>query len=271
MAARGRPGCPLLRAPPPRARAAPPGPPAPGPREVFGMPEVIIPEDGLTLETSITISRNKEIDKMENYIFGRPKEEAVIEPIQAVPRWDVSSKIEKNKNLSSSLPQTAQGTTGENEKESRNIKKAPEKELCAQIQANGIKNHNNDELLTEISDDNNEISNEQSENEDGKFSAPLELLAEFLKAIMNGNYNLAKNLCQMILIYEPENAEAKQFFPLLEEKLLMETAQKLAEGDSKDEETIDGSSDDNKESTSCSNSGDEESEGSSDSDESAEN
>ncbi|XP_013816016.1 glutamate-rich protein 2 [Apteryx mantelli] len=90
---------------------------------------------------------------------------------------------------------------------------------------------------------------------------------------MNGNYSLAKNLCQMILIYEPENTEAKQFFPLLEEKLLMaEGAQKLAEGESEDdEETIDGSSDGNKESPSCSNSSDEESEGSSDSDDSEKN
>nr|XP_025949216.1 glutamate-rich protein 2 isoform X2 [Dromaius novaehollandiae] len=203
---------------------------------------------------------------MENYVFGGPKE-VVIEPIQAVARWDISSKIEKNKNLSRSLPKTTQENTDENEEESRNINKAPEKELCAQIQANGIGNHNNDELLTEVSDGNNEISNEQSENEEGKFSAPIELLGEFLKAIMNGNYSLAKNLCRMILIYEPENTEAKQFFPLLEEKLLMERAQKFTEGESEDdEETIDRSSDGNKESTSSSNSSDEESEGSSDSD-----
>uniref|UniRef100_A0A8B9NUS3 Uncharacterized protein n=1 Tax=Apteryx owenii TaxID=8824 RepID=A0A8B9NUS3_APTOW len=79
--------------------------------------------------------------------------------------------------------------------------------------------------------------------------------------------------CQIaVLIYEPENTEAKQFFPLLEEKLLMERAQKLAEGESEDdEETIDGSSDGNKESPSCSNSSDEESEGSSDSDDSEKN
>ncbi|XP_064371573.1 glutamate-rich protein 2 [Dromaius novaehollandiae] len=264
-------------APPRRCHghAGPPRPPAPsrpaasGPRTAAGAGAACAgaPRDGLTLETSVRVSRNKEIDKMENDVFGGPKEEVVIEPIQAVARWDISSKIEKNKNLSRSLPKTTQENTDENEEESRNINKAPEKELCAQIQANGIGNHNNDELLTEVSDGNNEISNEQSENEEGKFSAPIELLGEFLKAIMNGNYSLAKNLCRMILIYEPENTEAKQFFPLLEEKLLMERAQKFTEGESEDdEETIDRSSDGNKESTSSSNSSDEESEGSSDSD-----
>uniref|UniRef100_A0A8C6YP35 Uncharacterized protein n=1 Tax=Nothoprocta perdicaria TaxID=30464 RepID=A0A8C6YP35_NOTPE len=134
----------------------------------------------------------------------------------------------------------------ENEKESTNIKESPEKELCAQIQANGIEIYNSDELRTEIPDDGNEISNEQNENERGKF----------------------------ILIYEPENTEAKHFFPLLEEKLLIgkfENSQKLAEEESEDdEETIDESSDSNKESTSCSDSSEEESEASFDSDNSEE-
>ncbi|XP_023661833.1 glutamate-rich protein 2 isoform X3 [Paramormyrops kingsleyae] len=52
--------------------------------------------------------------------------------------------------------------------------------------------------------------------------APLLLFAEFLKSVMERKYSLARKLCQMILIYEPENPEAKQFIPLIEAKLLME-------------------------------------------------
>ncbi|XP_072539059.1 glutamate-rich protein 2 isoform X2 [Salminus brasiliensis] len=51
--------------------------------------------------------------------------------------------------------------------------------------------------------------------------APIELLAEFLKAVMGKDYPLAKKLCQMILIYEPENPEAKHFLPLIEERILI--------------------------------------------------
>lgn len=50
------------------------------------------------------------------------------------------------------------------EKESRNIKKAPSNELGVEIEPNTIKNQNNDEQLWEILDDDEENSNEQSEN-----------------------------------------------------------------------------------------------------------
>ncbi|XP_044525027.1 glutamate-rich protein 2 [Gracilinanus agilis] len=81
--------------------------------------------------------------------------------------------------------------------------------------------------------------------------APLELMTEFLRAVMGRNYTVAKKLCEMILVYEPENPEAKQFSSLIEEKLLMEKTH------SHEEESED-SSDDSEESS------DDESEDSSD-------
>ncbi|XP_035313698.1 glutamate-rich protein 2 isoform X1 [Cricetulus griseus] len=66
--------------------------------------------------------------------------------------------------------------------------------------------------------------------------APLELMAEFLRAEMGRDYQLAKKLCQMILIYEPENPVAKEFFSLIEEILLKEKAQKHEEDDEDSEE-----------------------------------
>ncbi|XP_059784062.1 glutamate-rich protein 2 isoform X3 [Balaenoptera ricei] len=63
---------------------------------------------------------------------------------------------------------------------------------------------------------------------------------QFLRAEMGQDYRLAKKLCQMILIYEPENPEAKEFFSLIEEMLLMEKAQNLEEDDEESEEDSSG-------------------------------
>uniref|UniRef100_A0A7M4FAD1 Glutamate rich 2 n=1 Tax=Crocodylus porosus TaxID=8502 RepID=A0A7M4FAD1_CROPO len=197
------------------------------------------------------------------HVFG-PKEEVVIEPIQTAPGWDASGKSVKNKH-SSRNPETylkplcsIQKNTDEKEKNSRTVEKTAN---STELQPNSVDNHNFDKLSQTTGDD--ESSNEHSENENGKGSAPIELLGEFLKAIMDGNYSLAKKLCQMILIYEPENTEAKQFLPLLEEKLLMENAQNST--DTESEETDEGSSDNSEEdTTSSSDSSDDESEESSD-------
>ncbi|XP_018585044.1 glutamate-rich protein 2 [Scleropages formosus] len=61
--------------------------------------------------------------------------------------------------------------------------------------------------------------------------APFQLFAEFLKSVMGKDYTRAHKLCRMILIYEPENPEAKQFIPLIEEKLQMEQEEGWREED----------------------------------------
>ncbi|KAJ4450261.1 uncharacterized protein [Periplaneta americana] len=54
-------------------------------------------------------------------------------------------------------------------------------------------------------------------------SAPTEFLAEFLSAVMLKDYETALKYCKLILQYEPNNATAKEFYPLIVEKLqLME-------------------------------------------------
>nr|XP_039325871.1 glutamate-rich protein 2 isoform X3 [Saimiri boliviensis boliviensis] len=105
-------------------------------------------------------------------------------------------------------------------------------------------------------DDTSDEDNDEDSNPKKNTQAPLELMAEFLRAEMAREYHLAKKLCQMILIYEPENPEAKEFFTLIEEMLLMEKTQNRekdsedsdedSSGESKgesDEELSDGSSD----------------------------
>ncbi|KAL4636178.1 glutamate-rich protein 2 [Arapaima gigas] len=80
--------------------------------------------------------------------------------------------------------------------------------------------------------------------------APFQLFAEFLKSVMGKDYTQAHELCRSILIYEPENPEAKQFIPLIEEKLKMEQE----DGQQEEEEHSD-ISDENEDITdsSCSN------------------
>ncbi|CAG4946419.1 unnamed protein product [Colias eurytheme] len=50
-------------------------------------------------------------------------------------------------------------------------------------------------------------------------SAPSEFLAEFLSAIMRRQYAEALKYCRLILQYEPHNATARGFYPLLQHKL----------------------------------------------------
>ncbi|XP_042302646.1 glutamate-rich protein 2 isoform X3 [Sceloporus undulatus] len=142
-------------------------------------------------------------------------------------------------------------------KNSSNVEKIMNNEIRAEIQKDSVDKQTADEKPSDSSDD-DEI-NGQSENEAKKRIAPLQLMGEFLKAIMDRKYSLAKKLCQMILIYEPENPEAKQFLPLIEKKLLLESERAATEG----EETGEESSDDSEEDTSNTDNSDTESEGSS--------
>ncbi|XP_066150456.1 dentin sialophosphoprotein isoform X1 [Euwallacea fornicatus] len=54
---------------------------------------------------------------------------------------------------------------------------------------------------------------------DESISAPTEFLAEFLSAVMLKDYITALKYCKLILQYEPNNATAKEFYPLILEKL----------------------------------------------------
>ncbi|XP_074823657.1 glutamate-rich protein 2 isoform X17 [Natator depressus] len=272
-----------------------PGTPRTTTPKVSGMLEVIGPDDGFILEACLTMSRTKRMDKMADYMCLVQKKKWLLNQFKQChgsmdvdqnlqtefirqqnkshyvqlnqllkSKWDSSAKSIKNKNSSRiqetnlRSPHYIQETTDDKEKNSRNVEKPANNELSTEFQTNSIDDHNIDEQLSEATDD----DESSSENEDRKRNAPIELLGEFLKAIMDQDYSLSKKLCQMILIYEPENTEAKQFLPLLEEKLLIESTQNF--GDEEGEETDEGSSEDSEEDTSSSDSSDDEGEGSSD-------
>ncbi|KAH8381678.1 hypothetical protein KR093_010514, partial [Drosophila rubida] len=54
---------------------------------------------------------------------------------------------------------------------------------------------------------------------DESISAPTEFLAEFLSAVMLKDYKKALKYCKLILQYEPNNGTAKEFYPLILDKL----------------------------------------------------
>ncbi|XP_067843587.1 glutamate-rich protein 2 isoform X2 [Heptranchias perlo] len=94
-------------------------------------------------------------------------------------------------------------------------------------------------------DDDDDVDDEGSKREERR--APIELMGEFLKAIMDRDYKLSIKLCQMILIYEPENSEAKQFKTLLEVKLQFDEAASTHQNDEEDSTESDSSDEDDSE------------------------
>ncbi|XP_040000094.1 glutamate-rich protein 2 isoform X2 [Xiphias gladius] len=91
----------------------------------------------------------------------------------------------------------------------------------------------------EVNEEEEQTEAEVAEDEDLK--APLELIIEFLRAVTDRDFQLARKLCQMILIYEPDNPEASEFLPLIQEKLLEE--QEAEQSNEEDEEEEDDSDD----------------------------
>nr|XP_048725406.1 glutamate-rich protein 2 isoform X5 [Caretta caretta] len=218
--------------------------------------------NGFILEACLTMSRTKRMDKMADYMCLVQKKKWLLNQFkQCHGSMDVDQNLQTEfirQQNKSHYVQLNQLLKNNKEKNSRNVEKPANNELSTEFQTNSIDDHNIDEQLSETTDD----DESSSENEDRKRNAPIELLGEFLKAIMDQDYSLSKKLCQMILIYEPENTEAKQFLPLLEEKLLIESTQNF--GDEEGEETDEGSSEDSEEDTSSSDSSDDEGEESSD-------
>nr|XP_032821377.1 glutamate-rich protein 2 [Petromyzon marinus] len=89
----------------------------------------------------------------------------------------------------------------------------------------------------------NEEVEKEDDDEEEKRTAPLELMAEFLGAIMGADYKLARKLCEMILIFEPHNTEAKQYLPVIEARITQEVEASQHE-DSSDEDDYEESDDD---------------------------
>lgn len=95
-------------------------------------------------------------------------------------------------------------------------------------------------ILKPTSSSNEDLS--EYTDADESISAPTEFLAEFLSAVMLKDYVTALKYCKLILQYEPNNATAKEFYPLILEKLkqnLLSSNSNPEEGSSNDSEDED--------------------------------
>ncbi|XP_055715983.1 glutamate-rich protein 2 isoform X2 [Phlebotomus papatasi] len=66
---------------------------------------------------------------------------------------------------------------------------------------------------------------------DESISAPTEYFAEFLSAVMTQDYRRALKYCKLILEFEPNNLTAKEFYPLILEKISYLAEQQESETD----------------------------------------
>ncbi|XP_062052324.1 glutamate-rich protein 2 [Lepus europaeus] len=149
----------------------------------------------------------------------------------------VSSKGMKNKDIVTSLQSDLWSSSFLKESTGEGVQDAV---MAKQEKSGEFRLQGTDDKLSESTDDDGEDgandANDKDINPRKEIRAPLELMAEFLRAEMGRDYHLAKKLCQMILIYEPENPEAKEFLSLIEEMLLKEKERTVEEEDEDSEE-----------------------------------
>ncbi|XP_033117195.1 glutamic acid-rich protein-like [Anneissia japonica] len=114
-------------------------------------------------------------------------------------------------------------------------------------------------------EDKDDSSEESEDGEEDERKAPIELLGEFLEAVMDEDFQNAQKLCQMILIYEPDNKEANEFKPLIDEELRKERERQLW-GSSSEDESSDEDEESDEETDTSGNDDDEETDDESDED-----
>ncbi|XP_058405208.1 glutamate-rich protein 2 isoform X2 [Diceros bicornis minor] len=188
----------------------------------------------VSLNVAKTFSEKKEVSSknIENKISLKNTENRISS--KSIENKDIKTNLQ-SKLWSSSFLKESTGRVG---KDAVIAEQAKNNEYCLQDIDDKLSKSTDDGGK----DDTNGEDNDEDSNPNKDTHAPLELMAEFLRAEMNQDYHLAKKLCQMILIYEPENPEAKEFFSLIEEMLLMEKAQNLEEDDEDSEDDSSGAS-----------------------------
>ncbi|XP_011902350.1 PREDICTED: LOW QUALITY PROTEIN: glutamate-rich protein 2 [Cercocebus atys] len=189
------------------------------------------PPTQISLNVAKTFSEKKEVPSknIENKVSLKNIENRVSS--RSIKSKDILTNLQSDLLSSSCLKES----TGEVSKDAVTVNQEKNNEYCLQDIDDKLSESAEDD---DDEDDTNDEDNDQDSNPKKNTQAPLELMAEFLRAEMAREYQLAKKLCQMILIYEPENPEAKEFFTLIEEMLLMEKTQNhQQDGEDSDEDS----------------------------------
>ncbi|CAF3054006.1 unnamed protein product [Rotaria socialis] len=92
--------------------------------------------------------------------------------------------------------------------------------------------------------------NSSSDDDDEPNRPPIQLKVEFVNSIMFRQWALAKKLCHFMLMYEPNNNEAKQYAPLID--YMLEKEQNPSSSSSDDDDDDDINDNDSSESSSSS-------------------
>ncbi|XP_049628834.1 glutamate-rich protein 2 [Suncus etruscus] len=183
-----------------------------------------------------------------------PKEKMMIEPSEAVSKNKVSTKIIENKISQKNIDNNVSTKSTENKDAETNLRsklrsfsflrkrtgEMSKDVTLAELEKNDKYSHQKaDDKVSESTDDAEDTNDENDEDDNStkETHAPLELMAEFLRAEMGQDYHLAKQLCHMILMYEPENPEVKEFLSVIEEMLLMEKVQSHEESEESEEDS----------------------------------
>ncbi|XP_049603096.1 glutamate-rich protein 2 isoform X1 [Syngnathus scovelli] len=95
---------------------------------------------------------------------------------------------------------------------------------------------------TEAPEEKYECGKNCEDDADDLRDVPVELLMEFLRALTDKDYQQAKRLCKIILIYDPLHPEASEFLPLIQAKLSEE--EENQDSDDSDDSDSDGQDDD---------------------------
>ncbi|XP_077813303.1 glutamate-rich protein 2 isoform X4 [Macaca mulatta] len=187
------------------------------------------PKEKVTIESNEAMSEKEVPSKnIENTVSLKNIENRVSS--RSIESKDILTNLQSDLLSSSCLKES----TGEVSKDAVTVKQEKNNEYCLQ----DIDDKLSESAEDDDDDDTNDEDNDEDSNPKKNTQAPLELMAEFLRAEMAREYQLAKKLCQMILIYEPENPEAKEFFTLIEEMLLMEKTQnREQDGEDSDEDS----------------------------------
>lgn len=88
-----------------------------------------------------------------------------------------------------------------------------------------------------------------TEAKEGAAQAPVELKGKFLKAVMDEDYENAKELCQKILLLEPDNKTCSEFHAVIVEKIKQEDEKSDDSEESTEESSDETEEDENQESS----------------------
>ncbi|PIK33189.1 putative glutamate-rich protein 2 isoform X1, partial [Apostichopus japonicus] len=191
---------------------------------------------GTDSNSSYSEETDQTLDGLQGAVGGGQRSKVEIEMESLINRLkiDDSSRFkERDKDLKTHTPVLNRSPedpyylshTPSTQPSTETLPSATTSEGSIQGTSSGISAGDNDVRAKEELSSSSEEEEDEEDTEEEK--APFELIGEFLESVMDADYEAADKLCKMILLYEPDNKECKQFQPLIEEMLKREREEEL--------------------------------------------